>query len=375
MENLISKLNGTRRLLDKKTDEFIKNSRKSKRTRRFWKGKKIISIEEWNKKKNNISKTEYLLNCLPEDYVEMPFNRIIDYGHYEVKIEEWRKDYHEYMEELKSPGYGERWCRSCILHPYPHPAMPKSIREIILKAFDDKEYPCSVVNKFKCPYGQFQENSKNELINAENVCHNLSLALMNAEDQTKRFDAQYRRIDFEGEAKKILGIDNEIENQPYYTDEIKHLKSLKLPLRTIKDLYQILINRKKLSWVFDQHISTIEKEKKKRGIPFSKTNAKKIKNFALSFISKIKHKIRLEDLKDLHNRNLKEEREEQLRHEDARKFIIKMEPERYQKNKLNFGEYIDCRKFGNIFCKNCEKWLCYNHWEKHLNLHKDWVQN
>ena len=94
---------------------------------KYWKGRKIVSLNEWKKIANHIEYCDFgassgklrideALQYFPDDYNEYLFAFGIPSG-YEDKANNWYSDYKELMEYMRNPSYGRTKCFHCLLSP------------------------------------------------------------------------------------------------------------------------------------------------------------------------------------------------------------------------------------------------------------------
>lgn len=148
----------------------------------FWKGKKIISLEEWFQisRTNNLSNPDKHrikegLEYFPNGYCEMIFPLGVPDDIIE-RVNEWHKHYIELMDYMKNPDFGKRKCRDCLLSPNNEDSY-FGIYKFIANALElgkshhnnsSPPYPCEVVNFYSCPY----DNTEREEIEGGTVTRN-----------------------------------------------------------------------------------------------------------------------------------------------------------------------------------------------------------
>jgi hypothetical protein len=76
----------------------------------YWKGKRIIPLEEWIELKG----TPYAWQYFPDDFNE--FRTVLSENELtNEKTKKWNSDYLELMEHRKNPNYGRTKCFHCLL--------------------------------------------------------------------------------------------------------------------------------------------------------------------------------------------------------------------------------------------------------------------
>jgi hypothetical protein len=163
--NLDKSINDLSKRIDK-FDSFNDDSNEL----RYWKGKKIIPLNEWKKVANcddafsfgieGHLQTNEALQYFPDDYSRSLFPLGVQ-EEFEEKVKEWYSDYEELMERKRNPNYGRTKCFHCLLSPDGDDPIFIGINMLVAKALqknedqnqtNSTEYPCSVVNRFDCPY-------------------------------------------------------------------------------------------------------------------------------------------------------------------------------------------------------------------------------
>jgi hypothetical protein len=330
----------------------------------YWKGKKIISLEEWFRisRTNNLGNPDKHrikegLEYFPNGYCEMIFPLGVPDDIIE-NVNEWHKDYIELMDYTRNEDLGKRKCRDCLLSPNnggSYLGIYKFIAnalEIIgydglkqRKANTLSAYPCQVVNFYSCPYendkrdGNEMAITRNDLFKLNQIVEIIGRTLSKALN-IKGTRIIYK-IDFQ--LGKVQEIDTFLCGDPYAYNipggkPIDHKlneimeqieKLLVIPMTNLDDIFTILTNKEKLDTVLQIGLDKKYIEHKDELIQF--------------FIS-IKGNVKREDLTT----------STPLIHYVG-------------KNKCSI-----CSQLTNIDCVNCfgkDSWLCVDHWKNHKNLH------
>ena len=124
----------------------------------YWKGRKVVSLNEWLKIKNNYG-LNAALQYFPNDFPRSGFTFML-YGIEDQTLQQeadrWRSDFIKLMEYRKNPEYGKSKCFRCLLSPDREEAgIFIGINKVISRALDVDSgsiYPCKVLNRFACPY-------------------------------------------------------------------------------------------------------------------------------------------------------------------------------------------------------------------------------
>jgi hypothetical protein len=176
----------------------------------YWKGKKIVSLDEWRKiakSKEAIAhgiqyqRTEEALQYFPSDYIQMPFPFGVQ-DSLEETANTWYSDYLELMEYRRNPNYGKTKCFQCLLSPdREEAAIFIGINKVMSRALDSDDntssiYPCPVLNRFACPYEKKKSGNKinddgnkldvNYLFSLSEIAFAVELALAKAEDEQSK---------------------------------------------------------------------------------------------------------------------------------------------------------------------------------------------
>lgn len=174
----------------------------------YWKGKKIITLAEWKKKKIANSDKAFqkdiedqrikeALQYFPDDYEKSLFPLVVPEVLMEV-AKKWYNQYIELMQFRNNSKCGKSLCFSCLLSPDKEKSRKYvGISRLVARAIEvnneeEKDgnsnsdsstttpslYPCSVLNVFKCPYDrkemQIKLKHQQQVRNEEEKDSNLS---------------------------------------------------------------------------------------------------------------------------------------------------------------------------------------------------------
>ena len=319
----------------------------------YWKGRKIIPLDKWLKitKADTISRRENYnvkegLQYFPDDYFEWMFPLGIPE---EIKEEanKWYSDYIELMEYRRNSRYGSTKCYECLLCPQrDESALLIGIHKVLAKGLEQegKEgevqddttpiYPCSVINRFECPYDKKQNLNVNNLdVNIlfalEIISNAVNRAFLRAYSMTKSNETVYETDFVAGKVKEINtlydGRQHSWSSDYSVEEKLPQVERLSLvPIRNIDDVYCALIDSKILTKVLEQDLE----DKYRSEI-----------DFMVNLFIGIKDKIKIEDLT----------------------IYEPIFPSNIRKSKCTI-----CQEFANIHCINCVNvWLCVDHWVQH----------
>jgi hypothetical protein len=144
----------------------------------YWKGKKIVSLDQWYQIKEGYG-LKAALQYFPNDYrygFACTFDDIEDTV-LKQGAAQWYSDYVKLMEYGKNTEYGKTKCFRCLLSPDREEAgMFFGINKVISRALDADGvsiYPCKVLNRFACPYDEKINNDavKNDIAKNPDVDH------------------------------------------------------------------------------------------------------------------------------------------------------------------------------------------------------------
>ena len=154
---LIVTFKDLRRIIAEKKKEAEQES-KFHNPSHYWKGKKIVSLNEWLKIKNNYglnTALQYFPNDFPRSGLTFNLYGIEDQT-LKQEADQWGSDFIKLLEYRKSQEYGKWKCCRCLLSPdREEAAIFIGMNKVISRALDsdgESVYPCKVLNRFVCPY-------------------------------------------------------------------------------------------------------------------------------------------------------------------------------------------------------------------------------
>jgi hypothetical protein len=215
----------------------------------FWKGRKVVSLDQWFQIKENYA-LKAALQYFPNDFPSFGFSYILDNIEDQMlkqEAEQWYSDFIKLMEYSKNAKYGKTKCFRCLLSPdREEAAIFIGINKVISRALDTTEgvsvYPCKVLNRFACPY------DKKIVVGSE-------------EDITE--DSIAKKPDV---------------NQLFYLSELAFVVELALAkaqeegsifrIKSAEDVYQVLTNKEPLEVVLQQGLKEEHMQYKDRIVDF-----------------------------------------------------------------------------------------------------------
>ena len=169
----------------------------------YWKGKKIVSLDQWYQIKEDYG-LKSALQFFPNDYrygFACTFDDIEDTA-LKQEADQWYSDYVKLMEFSKNIEYGKTICHRCLLSPdREEAAIFIGINKVISRALDVdgvSVYPCKVLNRFACPYdkkitkdtiddGIIKKPDVDYLFHLSEIAFAVELALAKAQDEDSVF--------------------------------------------------------------------------------------------------------------------------------------------------------------------------------------------
>ena len=125
---------------------------------KYWKDKPIIPLDEWIRFRGTL----YALDHFPDD-----FHQVLTYipenenkskkGKEREDAKKWNSDFIELIEYTRNSNYGKMKCFHCLFSPDGDDPIFIGINRLVTKGLandeqDPIQYPCQVVNRFRCPY-------------------------------------------------------------------------------------------------------------------------------------------------------------------------------------------------------------------------------
>jgi hypothetical protein len=366
-----------KRDLEREIERRIKDAEKPKSFGK-WEGKKIVPVLEWNRilMSRNIYK---LFEVIPNDYVPI-VNFLPSDPEIQKALSEWYGSYNRYLRENKNPEFGKSICEDCILCPSKD-STTTATRKMMIKGLAESEpvrkFPCDVINIFKCPYNQGEDD--HILFNLRGLCQIVDDALefayrLSESENQKRFEANFDK-------DCVERFDNHFSISTQYrtcTTEVAlfKLRLSKVQVLWIEDIYRIITDVKLLDILLEQYINpveayyfpsmaeTVKSEERAKDIRANKGNI-------LSFFDGIKDKIRLEDISGIRGETLEEEKMTRQRSEKRITgwTLYNSSGQVEILESTNFGKCTTCNGFANVHCTNCNIWVCDEHWRQHKEFH------
>ena len=168
----------------------------------YWKGKKIVSLDQWYQIKEGYG-LKAALQFFPNDYrygFACTFDDIEDIA-LKQEADQWYSEYVKLMEYCKNSEYGKTKCFRCLLSPDRENAgIFIGMNKVMSRALDSDGtpiYPCKVLNRFACPYDKksnnytMDDNTKKPdvdyLFHLSELAFAVELALVRAQEEDSVF--------------------------------------------------------------------------------------------------------------------------------------------------------------------------------------------
>jgi hypothetical protein len=264
----------------------------------YWKGKKIVTLDDWKKKIGRSDKKAYqkdiqyqrikkeALQFFPDDYERSLFPLGVPQELMKM-AKTWEKQYVQLMQFRNNSKCGRYFCFNCLLCPdKEEDGRNIGISRLVARAMEinnqgveeqdsntdtpstalSYSYPCLVLNRFNCPFDRKEEIKKK---NKKKPKHHQQQETNN-EEEPNISDIEYLFIvsacSFAVESALIRAIDE---------------KSTVIPINSVEDIYHALTNRETLDKLLEHDLNEEQL---------------KYKDDIVGFFMSIKDDIRIEDL-------------------------------------------------------------------------------
>lgn len=230
-----------------------------------WRGKEIIPLDEWIQFRG----THYALQYFPDDFDKcQTFLTEEELKDSDGQTRKWHSDYLDLMEHKRNLKYGKSKCFHCLLSPETDDPIFIGINRLVAKGLEEDEsksnpisYPCSVVNRFECPY-----------------------------EKGKVSDAKFDVDDLFALANMAFAVEIALAVARKDTSAVQ--------IKNKQDLYKALTNRKMFDMILEQGLNYILSDREtfddtSRFKHLEKDNRNKIVDYFMN----IKDNIKLEELR------------------------------------------------------------------------------
>lgn len=324
----------------------------------FWHNMKIVPIYKWLEYKKRQPGRE--LKSIPEQFSE--YIRYVDDVSDDVMEQriKWFREWVAYLVAKKDPSFGAKTCQKCISYPSGMTMFAgtedKGTQRILIENLIEKkaQIPCEIKNCFECPYG---EENLDMLFFLREAWKILDAAIWNTVDYSSNryvIDCKTQQADW----SKFYY--NNYRKMRFSVDQLLEKLSGWLVIETQKDLYETLMDTKKLEKLIDQYIVYLENESK------DLENEKierviSLKEDMIREFSKLASKeITYEYVLDCHNRGLYPEGVTGPVLTPAKDVVRGPSKIRTE------SSCQSCLEWGNYYCVVCKIEVCKNHVLSHL---------
>lgn len=103
--------------LNKKLDN-VESATKESGGLLFWRGKKIISVEQWQSLRKN--GYEEVIRYIPNGFISHTLLGLASengtgHGYKDERCNKWMDDYYDYLDYSRNPQLGKMYCGKCVL--------------------------------------------------------------------------------------------------------------------------------------------------------------------------------------------------------------------------------------------------------------------
>jgi hypothetical protein len=213
----------------------------------FWKGKKIISMDQWYQIKEGYG-LKAALQFLPNDFkygFVCIFDNIEDHT-LKQEADQWYSDFIKLMEYRKNTEYGKTECFRCLLSPDREEAAifigMNKVMSLALDGDGTSIYPCKVLNRFACPYdkksksysldGNTKKPDVDYLFHLSELAFAVELALARAQEEDSVFRIKsaedvYHVLTDKETLEKVLQQGLKEEHKRYKDEIVEFLLNMK----------------------------------------------------------------------------------------------------------------------------------------------------
>ena len=273
----------------------------------YWKGKKIISIKDWNElyKKRSTYTNNYktiLTNRKPLQYFPDDYNSLISViGIVDEKLKEeiqdWNKDYYELLEYRKNPTLGRMKCSKCLLSGSLDDPIFNGIEKVFARIVSNQcnnntfktqshetiTYHCNVMNIFSCPFESKEESynrdekeikskyplKREDLFSLHLISFAIEQAITTFFEITQNNEIIFE-VDFENDRVHEIFTNYKGEpeswgKQENVNEQLSKVKPISnIVIRDEQDIYNILTNKEKLEGLLEEYEKQLlDKEQQK----------------------------------------------------------------------------------------------------------------
>jgi hypothetical protein len=381
----------------------------------YWKGKRIISVKEWNElyEKSSTYTNSYTnsyksilasrkpLQYFPDDYNgSISTAEVVD-EKLKEEVQKWNTDYYKLLEYRKNPILGRMKCSKCLLSGSNDDPIFVGIEKVFARIVSNQcnnniandqshgliTYHCTILNIFSCPFENKKEayNKKEEIESIYSykredlfALHKISFVIEQAISTffeiTKNNEIIYK-VDFEKD--RVQEIHTKYNGEPEnwgWLENVKEILSKVKPISNIvirdeRDIYHILTNREKLEYLFQGYEKEInhQLEEKQEELELEDLKPELKAKMKDEFKQYNEEQIVILKQNKQNIINFLLDNKESIRIDDLKIYepIYKCYREKGHCHICNALTNIVCINRNNSHNNNKEVWLCTNHWNQH----------
>ena len=266
----------------------------------YWKGKRIISVKEWNElyEKSSTYTNSYKsilasrkpLQYFPDDYNGSISRAEVVDEKLKEEVQKWNTDYYELLEYRKNPILGRKKCSKCLLSGSNDDPIFIGIEKVFARIVSNQcnanssnnhsdgfiTYHCNVMNIFLCPfesikfYNQKEIESKypykrEDLFSLHQISFAIEQAISTFFELTKDNEIIYE-VDFEND--RVHEIHTKYNGEPQswgwhenINEQLSKVKPISnIVIRDEGDIHDILTNREKLETLIEEYENKINSQ-------------------------------------------------------------------------------------------------------------------
>jgi hypothetical protein len=165
----------------------------------FWRGKKIISVKQWQ----SIAKRggyEEVIRYIPNGFIDHPLSGLAEekgdgHRYKDEQYNRWTDDYYDYLHYSRNPQLGERYCQRCVLEDdkdqeiHSGLGLRKLVRELLQQELSSRDEEPTISSSVSSNNNSNTTNHNNHIHNGRQTTQTVSAA----NKQKKERDAKVIR--------------------------------------------------------------------------------------------------------------------------------------------------------------------------------------
>jgi hypothetical protein len=144
----------------------------------FWRGKKIISVKQWQSIASKRGGYEEVIKYIPNGFIDHPLSGLAaengtSHRYKDEQYNKWMDDYYDYLYHSKNPQLGEKYCEKCLLEDdkdqeiHSGLGLRKRLRELLQEVLPSKDKETTATTS-----SSLSSSSNNSSSNATSSSHN-----------------------------------------------------------------------------------------------------------------------------------------------------------------------------------------------------------